>query len=65
MIWIHTRTAYNKENSRHKFSIYYTEIPPYNISVNINMRGHLELKYKIIIDRIPNSIQIEIVGQLQ
>jgi hypothetical protein len=29
------------------------------------MRGHFELKYGIIIDRTPNSIQVETVRQLQ
>jgi hypothetical protein len=55
-IWIHTRTARDRKDSRLKFYIYYIITPPYNILVNINMRGHFELKYEIIIDRTPSPI---------
>jgi hypothetical protein len=55
-IWVHSRTARDEENFRFKFCIYCIETPPYSISVNINIRDYFELKYGIIIDRIPDSI---------
>jgi hypothetical protein len=55
-IWVYTRTVRDKKDSRLTFYIYYTETPPYSISININIRDYLELKYGIIIDRIPDPI---------
>jgi hypothetical protein len=60
-IWVHTRTARDKKNSRLKFYIYCTETPPYSISINTNMRDYFELIYKNIIDRIPDLIQVKTV----
>jgi len=55
-IWVHTRTAHNRENSRLKFCIHCTATPPYSTSVSINMRGHLKSKHGIYIDRTPGPI---------
>ena len=48
--WVHTRTARDGENSRHKFCIHCTVTPPYSTSVSTNMRGHLESKHEIYVD---------------
>jgi hypothetical protein len=56
IIWIYIRTAQNGEDSYLKFCIYYIKILSYGISVTINMRAYLKLKYGIIIDRIPGAI---------
>ncbi len=63
--WVHTRTARDGENSRHKFCIHCTVTPPYSTSVSTNMRGHLESKHEIYVDRTPGPIQVETVRQLQ
>jgi hypothetical protein len=63
--WAHTRTARDGEDSRLKFCIHCTVPPPYSTSVSTNMRGHLESKHGIIIDRTPGPIQVETVRQLQ
>jgi transposase len=49
-IWVHTRTARDKKNSRLKFYIHCTETPSYSTLITTNMRGHLESKHEIIID---------------
>ena len=55
-IWVHTRTAHNREDSRLKFYIYYIVLLLYSTLVSINMRGYLELKHGIIVNRIPGLI---------
>ena len=63
--WVHTRTARDGEDSRLKFCIHCTVPPPYSTSVSTNMRGHLESKHGIIVDRTLGPIQVETVRQLQ
>ena len=54
--WVHTHTARYGEDSRLKFCIHCTITPPYSTSISTNMRGHLESKHRIIVDRTPGFI---------
>jgi len=54
--WVHTRTARDGENSRHKYCIHCTVLSPYNTSVSTNMRQHLKSKHGIIVERAPGPI---------
>ena len=54
--WVYTHTARDGEDSRHKFCIYCIVILLYSTSVSTNMRGHLELKHRIYVDRTPGPI---------
>ena len=56
MTWVYTCMACNRENSRHKFCIYYTVIPLYSTLVSTNICRHLKSKHGIYVDRTPGPI---------